>query len=470
MNRKNVIIISIVFLFVFIFVGYNFLHGKNKIELDENSGLISIWVEDSSGNYQSANSYPGAGYVLNLSLSQCENGGTLSGDGTHVYLEAGHSDKCYLYFSTPWINVNATKTLTCNSSSKTFDYKINGATFDVSTDADLTCTATKSANATTQSFAQYIASLAGTTQGDGQLVNENGYRYEGKDPNNYIWFNNEMWRIIGVFGSARHGVTNDPRTINSVSDTYLVKIIRNEPIGGYAWDGVSTSSSNYSTSTIYRMLNGCYYNALTGNDTTNISGSNASCYDYCVTMYFYDNVSPKTSCDFSVIGLQKDEKYYGYRDMVENVTWYLGGPGLNANNTFYPANLYGYETNSSTVPTGYDATVSGYVGLMYLSDYGYSVLASNCARGSYTTSDTYKNTVCAGNSWLYGHGEEWTITQCSDYQGCVFDLTMGGITGMNDHIAQHASVRPVLYLKSKTFKLAGTGTKTNPYVVGLSVG
>ena len=26
-----------------------------------------------------------------------------------------------------------------------------------------------------------------------------GIRYEGKNPNNYIWFNNEYWRIIGVF-------------------------------------------------------------------------------------------------------------------------------------------------------------------------------------------------------------------------------------------------------------------------------
>ena len=45
----------------------------------------------------------------------------------------------------------------------------------------------------------YIISLSGSEQGTGQVVNENGYRYEGKDPNNYVWFNNELWRIIGVF-------------------------------------------------------------------------------------------------------------------------------------------------------------------------------------------------------------------------------------------------------------------------------
>ena len=64
----------------------------------------------------------------------------------------------------------------------------------------------------------HIVGLAGTTQGTGQVVQENGYRYEGKDPNNYIWFNNELWRIIGVFDEASH----------EQSGQNLVKIIRNE--------------------------------------------------------------------------------------------------------------------------------------------------------------------------------------------------------------------------------------------------
>ena len=61
-----------------------------------------------------------------------------------------------------------------------------------------------------------IISLSGKTSGNGSVVNENGYRYEGKAPNNYIWFNNQMWRIIGVFDSSSHGVEN----------TNLVKIIK----------------------------------------------------------------------------------------------------------------------------------------------------------------------------------------------------------------------------------------------------
>ena len=309
-KRKIIIISSIIFLCAFLLFSYTHFSSKNKIVLDEHSELLSIWVQDSSGNYQSANSFPGVGYILDMNRSKCENGGTLSGDGTGVTLTGNKTDKCYLYFIQPWLNVNATKTLTCNSSSKTWDYKINGASFSVSTDADLTCTATKTANGTTQTLAQYVASLAGTTQGDGQVVNENGYRYEGKDPNNYIWFNNEMWRIIGVFGSARHGVTNDPRTINSVSDTYLVKIMRARSIGDYAWNLVYNNANNWIESSLYRMLNGCYFNALTGTDTTDISGSSVACSNYCIGNFNGVNTSPASYCDFSRIGIQDSDDEY----------------------------------------------------------------------------------------------------------------------------------------------------------------
>ena len=383
-------------------------------------------------------------------------------------LEALGADKCYLYFSTPWLNVNATKTLTCNSSSKTWDYKINGASFDVSTDADLTCTVTKTAASTSQTFAQYIASLAGTTQGTGQVVNENGYRYEGKDPNNYIWFNNEMWRIIGVFGSSRHGVTNDPKTINSVSDTYLVKIIRNSPLSKYAWNAKSGASNNWPTSSLYYLLNGCYFYALNATDTTNISGSSVACSNYCICNFYSSTINPRTHCDFRVLGLQKTDKYFGYRDMVQEATWYLGGSGKTGYDDTYPADVYGYETNSNAIYSGNSTSITANVGLMYVSDYGYSVLASSCARGSNDMFSDYKSESCSGNSWLFSQGDEWTISHYSSGNYASWYLDDGYIG--NKGCVDGNIVRPVVYLKSKTYKLAGNGSVTNPYVIGMTAG
>ena len=79
-----------------------------------------------------------------------------------------------------------------------------------------------------------------------------GGQYEGKNPNNYIWFNNELWRIIGVFDESSHGQ----------SGQNLVKIIRNESIGGLVWD--KSSTNDWSTSSLKILLNENYYNATDG--------------------------------------------------------------------------------------------------------------------------------------------------------------------------------------------------------------
>ena len=462
-NTRRLIIISIVIVIFAIFFGYSKFTSKNKIVLDEHSELLSIWVEDSSGNYQAANSFPGAGYILDKTRSSCENGGTLSGDGTGVTLTANKTDKCYLYFLQPWLNTNTTRTLTCNNSLKTFDYKINGASFDVSTAADLTCTATKTANSTSQTFAQYLASL---NYANNNMTNENGIRYMSKNAYNYIWFNNEMWRIIGVFGSARHGVTNDPRTINSVSDTYLVKIMRNQPIGSYAWNGVANTPNNWPNSTLYRMLNGCYFNALTGSDTTNISGSNVACSNYCIGYFDSASIKPTGNCDFSVIGIQGNG-IFNYRDMVETATWYLGGPGKTGYTSYYPDDVYGYETNSNAVYSGRPLSTTGKIGLMYLSDYGYSTISSECPRTTSSIYNDYNKSSCSGNSWIYSVGEEWMITPNSSGSNYVWEIDFIGY-GNYSSASNGQSVRPVLYLKSKTYRLSGTGSATDPYVVGLA--
>ena len=66
-------------------------------------------------------------------------------------------------------------------------------------------------------------------------------RYYGKSPNNYVSFNNELWRIIGVIDGK-------------------IKIIRNKSIGRYAW--ASSRSSNWNNASLKSYLNGEYYNSI----------------------------------------------------------------------------------------------------------------------------------------------------------------------------------------------------------------
>ena len=274
----------------------------------------------------------------------------------------------------------------------------------------------------------YIISLNGSEQGAGQVVNENGYRYEGKNPNNYIWFNNELWRIIGVFDSASHGV----------SGQNLVKIIRANSIGGLAWH--KSNTNDWTASSIMNLLNGAYLNSENG------TGG-----EYC---YGYSTSVP-ANCDYTEIGINDT-----YRPMIENVTWYLGGHSSTSATT---EAFYGYE-RGTTVYSGRPTSTTGYIGLMYPSDYGYSVLASSCART--TNLGSYNNATCAGQSWLYGQGNEWTLTPYSSVSNSVFSLNYYGYLSSLG-ASNGNSARPVLYLDSSVYVIDGNGSISDPYIIGM---
>ena len=278
----------------------------------------------------------------------------------------------------------------------------------------------------------YIIGLSGTAQGDGQVINENGYRYEGKNPNNYIWFNNELWRIIGVFDEESHGQ----------SGQNLVKLIKNESIGGLSWD--KSGGKNWTTSSLNNLLNGAYLNSENG------TGG-----EYCYG--FRD--TPAGKCDYTETGIDD-----AYRSMIKNVSWYVGG-AQNAN------------ISRSTVPTAYSYEVgenksstihSAKIGLMYVSDYGYSVLASDCARTIRLNS--YDTTSCAGESWIYGQGSEWTITPILDGSGNAFRINVNGFLYQNYYQSNtyyDYAVRPVLYLDSSVYVIDGNGSISDPYIIGM---
>ena len=270
----------------------------------------------------------------------------------------------------------------------------------------------------------YITGLAGTTQGTGQVVNENGYRYEGKNPNNYVWFNNEYWRIIGVFDSNSHGQ----------SGKNLVKIILADVLDSLAWNRSKTN--DWTAAGLNKLLNGAYYNAQDGTNSE-------YCYRYSITV--------TADCDYTKKGIQA-----GYRSMIANVIWYLGGYSSTRATT---EAFYGYE-RGTTVYSGRPTTTTGYIGLMYPSDYGYSVLSSSCVRTTYI--DSYSNDTCAGQSWLYGKGREWTISPNSSNNVGVFTLSDNASNVYNGY-----GTRPVLYLDASVYKIDGEGTLDKPYNIGM---
>ena len=453
MKKKIIAVFSvfIAIILVLVIIVYNNSY-KNDVYVENKTnnknqvpGLISLMLETKAGsgiyNLSPDGIVPAKGYELNTEKSGCENGGTISYNETtkKIIVKTNISDKCYAYFDVlpPDVTLAITNrpttygklgSISCTNSNATYNQKYNRVEISSFNGKYSSCNLNYTDSTSKVNLATYITGLAGTTQGTGKVVNEKGYRYEGKNPNNYIWFNNEYWRIIGVFDSTSHGV----------SGKNLVKIIRADVLDGLVWD--KSDTNNWNTSSLKSLLNGAYYKAEDGT-------SSGYCYGY--------NTIATANCDYTKKGIQS-----GYRSMIAKVTWHLGGYSSTSATT---SAFYGYE-RGTTVYSGRPTSTTGYIGLMYPSDYGYSVLSSSCTRT--TNLGSYNSAKCAGQSWLYGKGYEWTLTPNSSYSNIVFSLSTIGNLG-NDYANNGYGSRPVLYLDASVYKIDGDGSLNNPYIVGM---
>ena len=370
---------------------------------------------------------------INLTTNQTENGGkTLNAEivlSREVYT---NPDTVLTAYSNGALTThtlgNYDISLDCSMGSAVWDNKAGGVVIDFSSANRAKCNVNYTEKDSVTYLNNYIIGLSGTTQGTGQVVNENGYRYEGKNPNNYVWFNNELWRIIGVFDENSHGQGGQN----------LVKIIRNNSIGGLAWH--KSNTNDWTASSLMNLLNGAYLNSENGT-------GGEYCYGYSTAV--------GANCDYTESGINDT-----YRPMIENVTWYLGGY---SSTSATAESFYGYE-RGTTVYSGRPTSTTGYIGLMYPSDYGYSVLASSCART--TNLSSYSNSTCAGQSWMYGEGYEWTISPNSSSSSYVFYLSYNGNL-VNFNAGSGFSARPVLYLDSSVYVIDGNGSQSDPYIIGM---
>ena len=103
-----------------------------------------------------------------------------------------------------------------------------------------------------------IKNLFTTAASDNGLVKDDttdhNLRYVGSNPKNYVWFNNELWRIIGIFKT---------KTDENAPLVERIKLVRNDfltntdgTILKAAWD--DNPKNDWSQSELQRTLNGCY--------------------------------------------------------------------------------------------------------------------------------------------------------------------------------------------------------------------
>ena len=450
---KHVLLFIIVSITIMSFTIYNIVINNDVYEeVDSrniiNNKLISLMIEETRGSgvyiVSKDNKWPSKKYIFNETLSNCKNGSTLTWNknDNSVTVNVNKTDKCEVYFDVEPADITIKPlnlpttygklgSINCTNSDATYNQKYNRIEVSNINTKYENCTLNYTDSTSKVNLADYIIGLAGTTQGTGKVVNEKGYRYEGKNPNNYIWFNNEYWRIIGVFDSASHGLDGKN----------LVKIIRASALGGLALD--KSVTNNWTTASLNFLLNGAYYNATDGTNS-----------GYCI-----GNAARATiisNCNYTKKGIQA-----GYRGMIANVTWYLGG--YSSIKTTTDA-FYGYE-RGTMVYSGRPTSTTGYIGLMYPSDYGYSVLSSSCART--TNLDSYGTSTCAGASWLYGQGYEWLLTPFSTESVFVFFFSDSGDLNYDYTVYGYNSFRPVIYLNASVYKIDGDGSLNSPYIIGM---
>ena len=245
------------------------------------------------------------------------------------------------------------------------------------------------------SFASYIINEIYTTDGENGLyyhdadltngANDNNYRYSGSNPNNYVKFNNELWRIIGVINGK-------------------VKIIRNEAITTRTY--TDNNKNDYVTSNLYNYLKGEYLNTLGD-----------------------------------------------FKDAIDNNYWYVPSDEEIVN-TLTANGVYSLELGENS--NAYGAVYSK-VGLLYISDYAYAA-----APGDWVKKVNEYNTA---NNWLKNGTNMWTMVRdFNNIKNFFYIDTSGNVA--SDEITNTYSVRPVVVLSNINKYISGSGSITDPYIIG----
>lgn len=271
---------------------------------------------------------------------------------------------------------------------------------------------------------------------------ETELRYVGNNPNNYVKFNDEIWRVIGL--------VNTP-------DGQRIKIVRSESIGDFSWHSSNIRVNNgngvneWRTSKLMNLLNyGFYYQKMSG-----------QCY--------VDENLVTTSCDFSESGLSIES-----REMIDMVTWNLGTNGSTVVADISRKDVYQFERSNyggkncndekyCTDQIARTTTWKGKVGLMYLSDYGYSSRGGN----------TYDYTSCLNHSFIWSSeckSSSWLVrsqvfmTPISRLDR-AFDVWVMGEDGSVNSFDTATSfpIYPVVHLKTEIKVANGDGSLLNPY-------
>ena len=340
--------------------------------------MLAIYLEDEQINYIPEKD---SGYTLDLTKSSCNNGVTIAWDS-----DSWNALVNFANYSAE--NINRTK---CTM------YFIEADFCDLNPDAA-------------------VCIILALTNDSSELVydetDDNNLRYIGANPENYVWFNNELWRIIGVMNNVDDGTGKKESRL---------KLVRNASYGFIAWGG---QKNDWSLSFLQQELNTTYLNNI------DITAQN----------------------------------------MLSDAIWKLGGSNTSDDVT---TSMFYERERGSNVYSGSSVEWTGKVALMYPSDYGYATSGGSntdratCLSSALSSWNSYSD--CYTNDWLFdSKNPQWTLTTHSSVNYGIFRIYSSGVVNYTTSISVGDAVAvPTVYLKSFVKITGGTGTSTDPYQLSL---
>ena len=320
--------------------------------------------------------------------------------------------------------------------------KFEGYTCTNGTKENANCT--KGEVSSTNNMISYIENLYNTAASENGLVKDDtddqNIRYAGSDEDvkNYVSFDGDVWRIIGIVDGK-------------------VKLVKNDSIGDYSYD---SSASD--------MNSGYGYNIWeTKEGKTKGDGTTKADLNILLNDGFYGGAYP-SECFGGRNNTIKDcpTEYINstLKSMAdENAVWYLGGHN---SLDIQPKDMYEYERGTKVYSGHTDIAKTewtGPVGLIYPSDYGYAADRTQCTRQL----AVYYDTTCTSNNWLYKSAWYWTLSPYSSGSDYVFSVySSGGVS--YDGAYRSIGVVPAVYLKSNILIESGDGSSSNPYILKAS--
>ena len=270
---------------------------------------------------------------------------------------------------------------------------------------------------------------------------------------NYVKFNNETWRIVGIF--------NEENTDGEKAER--IKLVKDEPIS-LSTEAPTTITKDSITYQMFNTTSGTKYKYFYWNRPSSVE-TNLNDWTKAGSMY-YLNENYLNSLENS--------------SLIENMKYYLGnvntdnGPitgitkeiytqerGTTVCDSSITSNSHG---NNCNIWNGNQASWNGKIALLYPSDYGY---ASNTSNWSKDLSSAYSNGISL-NNWMFNNemAGTWFLSPASFNPYIVaFVYYVGSLrSDLADYVVGLA-LRPVLSLGSQAMIISGSGSINDPYLL-----